>query len=240
MTNNLSFFSSWTFQDFSVAGFPIQLYDCNVPKAPIVYLLAHQMDPELLSLLQEKSLPAFSLACIGISSTQWNTLLAPWNTPSNFPKYLRCQGEASRFLKIFLNDILPAIQNHLSSFSGVQTMAGYSLAGLFSLWALCEWEQLEGVCAVSGSFWYPDFQTWFLDHFPLHLPICVYFSTSESEWTSQNARLSSLKPTLEAIEQSLAQKGVKTICQIHPGNHFQEPTKRLVLGIEWMITHLVP
>lgn len=230
--------SSWTAHTFKVANFPIQLYDCNLPKAPILYLIAHQIDPKLLLLLQEKQLPPFSLACIEISEAQWNILLAPWATPQNFPKYLRCQGGASDFLKTLAETIVPKIQAQLSHPCGFQTMAGYSLAGLFSIFAMCQWDQLAGVCAVSGSFWYPDFEAWFLKHLPTHLPLCVYFSTSEKEWDSKNVRLSSLKLTLETMEKSLGDKGVKTICQINSGNHFQEATPRLALGIEWMLSHL--
>lgn len=235
---NTSSLSSWTIQTFSVDNFPIQLYDCNFPKAPIIYLLAHQIDPMLLSLLQEKQLPPFSLACIRISEAKWNTLLAPWDTPKNFPKYLRCQGGAPDFLKTLVEDLVPQIQAHLSHLCGLQTIAGYSLAGLFSVFAMCQWDQLVGVCAVSGSFWYPDFQTWFLAHLPTNLPLCVYFSTSEKEWDSTNSRLSSLKSTIETMEKSLDKKGVKTICQINSGNHFQNATLRLATGIEWMLNHL--
>ena len=230
--------TSWTIQNFTANGFPIQLYDCNLSKAPIIYMLAHQIDPTLLSLLQEKPLSPFSLACIEISESQWNTLLAPWDTPKNFPKYLRCQGGAKDFLKTLIENIVPQIQAHLSHPCGLQTIAGYSLAGLFSVFAMCQWDQVAGVCAVSGSFWYPDFQAWFLEHIPTHLPRCVYFSTSEKEWDSKNSRLSSLKFTLETMEKSLAQKGVKTICQINSGNHFQNATLRLATGIEWMLNHL--
>lgn len=226
---------SWTTQDYMCAGFPIQLYDCKVEKAPIVYLVAHEVDPQLLSFIQDSKTQPFSLACICISSAQWNTLLAPWNTPSNFPKYLRCQGKASEYLKIFLNELIPSIQSHLSYPYGQAILAGYSLAGLFSVWTMCECDLFAGICAVSGSFWFPDFKTWFLQNIPKHLPSCVYFSTSESEWNSKNSHLSSLKSTLKAIQETLAQKGVKTICEINPGNHFQDPTQRLASGIEWIL-----
>ncbi len=238
MTNDFSLFSSWTIQHFTSASFSIQLYDCNLSKAPIVYLLAHQIDPNFLSLLQEKKLPPFSLACIEISNAQWNTLLAPWDTPQNFPKYLRCKGGAPDYLKTLIRDIIPEVQAHLSHSYGLQTIAGYSLAGLFSVFAMCQWDQWAGVCAVSGSFWYPDFQAWFLEHIPSRLPMCVYFSTSEKEWNSKNLRLSSLRPTLEVMEKILAQKGVKTICEINLGNHFQNSASRLATGIEWMLNHL--
>lgn len=215
----------------------VQIFDCGQPNAPIVYL--HEIGEEkdsLLSLFKNYNIPSFSLVLIQVPEKLWNEILSPWPTPKKFPKYLKCQGKAEEYLPILLYQIIPKVHELIPTF-GDQVLIGYSLAGLFSLWAACKCNTFKGIGAVSGSFWYPNFEEWFFKHLPSPLPITVYFSSSVKECQSKNPYLAPLQPTIEKIEKYLSEQGVRTIFEINEGNHFQNPTQRLMIGLIWTLTH---
>lgn len=225
---------------FFVNGLKVEVLECNQPDAPVIFLnIIEDGDntiEDLISKLQKKNVPAFSLALIHIPNKEWTKVLSPWPTPKNFPKHLRCAGEAEQYLESTFDPIVAKVKEFFPQ-SKYQILAGYSLAGLFSLWAACKESRFNRICAVSGSFWYPDFEEWFFENLPNPLPTTVYFSSSVQECQSKNTYLSSLKPTIQKIEEYLSKQGVWTIFEINKGNHFQDATERLTQGLAWTLTH---
>ena len=55
-------------------------------------------------------------------------------------------------------------------------IAGYSLAGLFAVYALYRTDVFARAASVSGSLWFPGFREYVFSHTPLCRPDCVYFS----------------------------------------------------------------
>ncbi len=85
---------------------------------------------------------------IAVKVNKWNHDLSPWNAPAVFGNDDFGDGAENT-----LNGILELTGEKDRSYY----IGGYSLAGLFSLWAAYRTDVFKGVAAVSPSVWFPGF-----------------------------------------------------------------------------------
>ena len=81
----------------------------------------------------------------------WNRDLSPWEAPPVFGKE-GFGGKAEKTLQDLKESVLSRYGQADRKFIG-----GYSLAGLFALWAAYREDSFEGVAAASPSVWFPGF-----------------------------------------------------------------------------------
>lgn len=210
------------------------IFSCKTPDAPVIYM--HDMDGygrQVLPYLEGKY-PEFNLVTITIPDALWSHILAPWDTPQGFPHYVACTGGAPEYLKTFVEEIIPHAESLLPPLSW-RGIAGYSLGGLFAIYAMCETELFDRVASASGSLWYPGFETWFMHHLPLKLPKSVYFSSSRDEYFTTNPFLAPVSKTTEFIETWLDRHHVQTTLVLNPGNHYEDVLPRSAAAIGWIL-----
>ncbi|MCR5083005.1 MAG: esterase [Parasporobacterium sp.] len=112
-------------------------------------------------------------------------------------------------------------------------LSGYSMAGLFAIWAVCNTDVFEGVAAVSPSVWYPGFADFFetadvkVDK--------LYLSLGKKEEKTRNKYMSQVGDAIRQISEKAIDKGIETVLEWNDGNHFHEPEKRMAKGIGWLI-----
>ena len=87
----------------------------------------------------------FSIAFFKV--TDWNRELSPWQAEGPFGDSF--SGGAGKTLELLFGAV-PALKDQCPGCTGIY-MAGYSLAGLFSLWALYSCELFDGCASCSGS-----------------------------------------------------------------------------------------
>lgn len=58
---------------------------------------------------------------------------------------------------------------------------GYSLAGLFALYAIYQTDTFSRVGSMFGSLWFPGMKEYILIHEPKCWPDCMYFSLGDKE-----------------------------------------------------------
>ena len=76
-------------------------------------------------------------------------------------------GEAEKYLRFLEQSVMPYLEEHFEITEKKDRMiAGYSLGGLFSIWAACETNLFSQAASLSGSLWYPDFLTYINAHLP--------------------------------------------------------------------------
>ena len=92
----------------------------------------------------------FGLKAVKVDS--WNRDLSPWPAPAVFGNEDFGEG-AAETLAFLLNNVVPA-----GKAPGAKTfLGGYSLAGLFALWAGYRTDRFDGIAAASPSIWFPGF-----------------------------------------------------------------------------------
>ena len=83
---------------------------------------------------------------------------------------------ADEYLELLLDEIIPAVKTELNAEPKVVMLAGYSLAGLFALYAVTKCDLFTAVASCSGSMWFPDFKEYITKFDTTKLPRAIYFS----------------------------------------------------------------
>lgn len=161
-----------------ISGLFVHTQMSSVAGAPVVYLLGDVADHSPVQVPEGVSL-------VNIGVDLWEENFSPWCAPRVFAKGPNFGDGAQKTLDILINHVIPWAESELTDPPTYRVLVGYSLAGLFSLWAGVS-QQVARVCqpddalsqpgpssqpgaphvdasvatfqrigAVSGSFWFP-------------------------------------------------------------------------------------
>ena len=110
------------------------------------------MDNEIAAIAQG---PAHSFLFAAIPVKNWNDELSPWETPAVWGKE-SFGGNAADTLRFLTEQAIPTLKQQFALPENVRIiLGGYSLAGLFALWASTQTALFSGVAAASPSVWFP-------------------------------------------------------------------------------------
>lgn len=169
----------------------------------------------------------FCLKAVRVNS--WNTDLSPWPAPAVFGDEDFGEG-ASRTLEILLREIIPEI---LSENEKIY-LGGYSLAGLFALWAGYQTDFFEGIAAASPSIWFPGFTDYMrADTFRAG---AVYLSLGDREERTKNPFMSQVGNAIRDGYAVLRNAGINCTLEWNKGNHFKNPDLRTAKAFAWLMT----
>ena len=133
------------------------------------------------------------------------------------------------------DDIVPQVEQLLDTPPAWRCLAGYSLAGLFAVWAAHHTDLFTRILSASGSMWYPGWLEYAHEHMPTIPLQGVYLSVGEQESTSRNAVLQTVGERTRALAALLTERGINVKFELNPGNHFKNPPMRVVKGIKWLL-----
>ena len=114
-------------------------------------------------------------------------------------------------------------------------LAGYSLSGLFSLYALYHTDLFEGIACMSGSLWYEGWIPYMKKHEMCRKPEKIYFSLGDQE-AKGNSQMRTVTERTEETKRYMEHLGISTILEWNPGNHFRDVPERIARGIDWLMT----
>ena len=160
----------------------------------------------------------------------WNRDLSPWEAPPVFGKE-PFGGGAEATLGFVTSRLLPELFSLLSAENTELCIGGYSLAGLFALWAATKTALFSGVAAASPSVWFPGW----IDHVKEHsvLAHTVYLSLGDREARTRNPVMATVGDCINELYALLRTDRAATL-EWNPGNHFQEPEKRMANAFRWV------
>lgn len=163
----------------------------------------------------------------------WNGALTPWPAPRAFRGGADFTGGGEAFLRELTEHIVPVVeQEHPGA---KRLIAGYSLGGLFAVYAAVQSGCFDAAASMSGSMWYDDFLPW-LQARADRAPGRMYFSLGDREHKTRNPRMAPVEErTLQAVE-ALRRAGKEVVWEHNPGGHFDDVTARIARGILAMIT----
>ena len=192
----------------------------------IVYaVMDHQSAEEVWCLLKGRG-----LALAVISGVDWNRELSPWSAPKAFRNGEDFGGQGPVLLDVLTRQIIPLTEKHLGCAPEFRGIAGYSLAGLFALWAVYQTDLFDRAASISGSLWFDGF----LDFMRANTPKAklAYLSLGDREKEIKNPRLAAVEDyTVQAVELLRAQ-GVSTVFEMNRGGHFRDIPTRIARGIQ--------
>lgn len=221
-------------KELTIDNKTINVYPSSVPNTPVVYFNTFEDEGEkVLHILREQSCPDFTL--VTICGLDWNNELSPWKSPAVFHGDNDFNGEADRFLKVLTEKVIPQVEAGIADNITWRGIAGYSLAGLFAVYALYRTNLFSRVASMSGSLWFPDFKEYALAHELKCLPECVYFSIGDKESKTRNTYLKTVQNDTIEIAEFLKTQGIDTMFELSPGNHYKDADIRSAAGIRWIL-----
>nr|WP_294436230.1 esterase [uncultured Blautia sp.] len=156
----------------------------------------------------------------------WNDDLSPWKAPAVFKTEDFCGG-ASKTLE---NIIALCADKNRKYYIG-----GYSLAGLFALWAACQTDIFSGVAAASPSVWFPGF----IDYMKTYKIKSqnVYLSLGDREEKTRNPVMAQIGNCIKEEYRCLLENGINCILEWNKGNHFKEADIRTAKAFAWILNN---
>ena len=190
--------------------------------------------------LPEKLLEAANTACICISGEDWNRDLTPWPAERVFKRGEDFGGKADDYLALLTEKIIPHTEEALSLQPRFRALAGVSLAGLFSVYAVYRTDLFDRIASISGSLWYDDFLAFMRARRPSGRLERAYFSLGDRERKTGNCRVARVEDcTLEAVQLLRGElddaRGERVVFESNPGNHFADPEGRMEKAFRWLL-----
>ena len=218
----------------SINGKTVSIFPDNKSGFPVIYLNAVSDEGrQVYEAAQTAGCPSFNL--ITISNLDWNHDMAPWDSPAVFKGGEAFTGGADNYLRLLVEEIIPEAEKELPGPPAWRGIAGYSLAGLFALYAIYRTDVFSRVGCMSGSLWFPGFKEYIFSHEPKRRPDCIYFSLGDKEAKTRNSVLKTVQENTEEIQAFYQSKGIDTVFQLNPGNHFVQGIERTIAGIQWLL-----
>ena len=187
------------------------------------------MDSEVAVIAQ--SAPHFLFAAIPVES--WNDALSLWEAPAVWGKQ-GFSGKAAETLCFLIERVIPTLKQQFRLPEDIKIiLGGYSLAGLFALWASTQTDLFYGVAAASPSVWFPDWM-----EFEQQRPIQtqhIYLSLGDKEEHTKNAVMAVVGDNIRTLHSQLIARGADCTFEWNSGGHFKDADLRTAKAFRWVM-----
>ena len=219
-----------------ISGLFIHTQMSSVAGAPIVYLLGDVADNSPIQVPEGVSL-------VNIGVDLWEENFSPWCAPRVFAKGPNFGDGAQKTLDTLINQVIPWAESELTDPPAYRVLVGYSLAGLFSLWAglsqacITPIPTFQRIGAVSGSFWFPGL----LDYVDQQLRggavslTHAYLSLGDREARTPNPQIMHVRENAELLASRFESAGLTSMFELNRGNHFQNVEGRMQKALDWLV-----
>ena len=185
------------------------------------------MDSEVEAIAQSGR--NFLFAAIPVKS--WNDELSPWEAPAVWGKD-SFGGKAADTLRVLTGQVIPALKQQFALPRNVRiVLGGYSLAGLFALWASTQIALFSGVAAASPSVWFPGWMEFEQQH-PIQAQR-IYLSLGDREERTKNLTMAAVGGNIRALHRELAGRGKNCTLEWNNGGHFKDADLRTAKAFRW-------
>lgn len=182
----------------------------------------------------EQCLP---FALIGIEPHSWERDYSPWVAPPLNKKSAPFEGGCDAYF-----ETLPAILDETARRFPIargrenSAMAGYSLGGLASVYALYRTAYFGRIASLSGSLWFPKFAAYALENLPAARDTRVYLSLGRAEEKSRHPLMGQVGDCTREIFGHLEQwLTLPPRLEWNEGGHFTEIPQRWVKALLWLM-----
>ena len=172
----------------------------------------------------------FCLTTVRVKS--WNRDLSPWPAPAVFGDEDFGEG-AEQTLASLLEEVVPGGPDGSAGPGRRLYLGGYSLAGLFALWAGYQTDRFDGIAAASPSIWFPGFLGYMRDN-PIRAD-AVYLSLGDREERTKNPLMAKVGSSIRDAFALLQDAGTECVLEWNKGNHFKNPDLRTARAFAWLM-----
>ena len=217
----------------------IQYPKTDIKELPVVILHAYNKEEGRVVFEKCEKLHCPNFILVSISNLDWNKEMTPWFAPKLNQHDEDCLGKADEYIEELTTEIIPKVEDYikkdLRKNITYYAIAGYSLGGLFAVYATYKTDIFKKVVSASGSFWFPNFVEYIKENEMKSKIQSMYFSLGNKESKVRNQVLATVEENTKEIENIYHSQGIKTIYEENEGNHFSEPDLRMAKGIKWIL-----
>ncbi|MBO4330992.1 MAG: alpha/beta hydrolase [Oscillospiraceae bacterium] len=172
------------------------------------------------------------LAAVAVED--WENALSPWRAGKVFKGGSDFGDGADGTAEMLERELVPELRRAFDIKEGRFYIAGYSLAGLFAIYALYRTEVFSGAISASGSLWFPGFAEFTAAHEPLRRPNRMYFSLGDKEKNTKNPVMSRVEEKTKEISERFVEARIECVFRSEPGGHFADAEGRIARGMAWL------
>lgn len=218
-------------EKFNICNKEITLYKSTDINAPLIVFNTFEGDGEgVYQALQNMGCTSLNLLVVG--NIDWNHDMSPWYMPSIYSKEKTFSGGADEYLKLLIDKILPRAKELMDGEPKFTGIAGYSLAGLFAVYAMYKTDVFDRVACMSGSLWFHDFIEYCKRNEYKRLPDKICFSLGDKEANTRNPVLKTVEYNTRELSEYFKNLGSEVIFELNKGNHFTDTVLRSARGIK--------
>lgn len=219
---------------FNTDNKKITVYPAMAENKPVIYLTTYNDDGgEVYAEVQKGGCTDFTL--VTVSGLNWEAELSPWAASTLFKYSEMFTGGADAYLQFLTQQVLPHAEAGLNGILW-RGLAGYSLAGLFTVYAMYKTDLFSRAASMSGSLWYPGFKDFALKNTLRIAPQHLYFSLGDKEARARNQYLKTVQQCAEELAAHYRSLGINTCYELNPGGHYRDIISRSGAGIKWLLT----
>ena len=182
-----------------------------------------------------KGCPPMVLVSVNNPGTGLDDELSPWPAEGVWKGQSPYKGLAAEHLRWMMEECVPQVETQFGIRDILPVIAGYSLAGLFALWAAWSSGYFRRVASVSGSLWYPGFTDYIRNNAPKSGLEKAYFSLGDRESRTRHPLMSRVDACTTEVVEMVKSYGIETTFEWNPGNHFDHPELRMARALAWLL-----
>lgn len=198
------------------------------PTAPCIYLVDSPEHPTPLDEVAD------DLACtvVSVPVDNWGSKLTPWPAEALYRGEADYEGKAQETLRWLLEEVIPSCGREAGLAPKTRAIAGYSLAGLFSLYAFLREPSFAAVACLSGSLWYEGWVGHMESLSPIATGRYAFLSLGSKERRASRPQLKRVQDNTERCVELLRAWGIETDYVLNPGGHLTAITARTQAGLQ--------
>lgn len=221
------------YMKFEIDGKQIAFFKNKNESVPIIYANMYtEAGRSILEQSEKFGCKPFHL--VSITKLRWDEELSPWAHDPVVSESDHFIGDADQYVRCMTNKIIPFIEDKIEP-PTCRIIAGYSMGGLFALYAPYLTDAFAGSVSASGSVWYPGFVSYVKEHNFLRNPEAIYLSLGDLESCTKNPVLSQTENCMKELHSIYQSKAIESIFEMNPGNHYKDVPYRLAKGITWIL-----
>ena len=176
---------------------------------------------------------AYSFLFAAVPVKNWNDELSPWKSPAVWGKE-SFGGNAADTLRFLTEQVIPSLKQQFNLPENVKIiLGGYSLAGLFALWASTQTDLFYGIAAASPSVWFPGWMEFEQQH-PIQAQR-IYLSLGDKEEHTKNTVMAAVGDHIRTLHSRLAERGADCTLEWNSGGHFKDADLRTARAFRWVM-----
>ena len=220
----------------SIAGRPCRFFGSETPDCILVQPSARHEHTSLeAEVTQLTALIDRPFLLVTIELEDWTIDLLPW-PDGNISRDPEAGKHGQETLDYILQGLLPELERRYGPRPVV--LGGYSLGGLFALWASCQTDRFPAVAAASPSVWIHGWIPFARKNRPL--AVAVYLSLGDREEQVKNQAIARVGDNLRAYYELLRTRLDPEHCTLvwEEGGHFNDDAGRLARAFAYSVSCL--